>query len=91
MFIPYLHRSKILLPPKLLHLHLLLIHILCASILRIRFDLPLDSRVERAQDTGCKEGGVDAVVDSDGCDGDAYLDWLARFLHYMMGMGREEV
>lgn len=33
----------------------------------------MDSRVKRAQDARCQESGVDAVVDSDGCDGDACL------------------
>lgn len=69
----HLHRLKVLLPPKFLHLNTLLFHVLSPCLLRVRLDLALDSRVERAQDTRCQESGVDAVVDSDGCNGDACL------------------
>lgn len=66
-----LHLLKVLLPPQLLHLGTLQVHVLAAGVLSVGLDLALDGGVEGAEDARGQESGVDAVVDADGCNGDA--------------------
>jgi len=68
-----LHLIKVLLPPQLAHLGTLQLHVLGTGSFSVRFDLALDRGVERAQHAGSEESSVDAVVDADGCDGDAWF------------------
>ena len=63
---------KVLFPTELAQLGTLQFHVLGPSALSIRLNLPLDSRVKGAEDTGSQEGSVDAVVDTDSSNGDAY-------------------
>jgi hypothetical protein len=62
---------KVLLPAELAHLSTLLFHVLSTGFLGVGLDLALDSRVKGSQDAGSQESSVDAVVDSDGCNGNA--------------------
>lgn len=67
-----LHLIKVLLPPQLAQLGTLQLHVLGTGSLSVRLDLALDCRVERTKHTRGEEGSVDAVVDADSGDGDAY-------------------
>lgn len=69
-----LHLIKVLLPPQFAHLGTLQLHVLGTRSLGVCLNLALNRGVERAQHAGSKEGSVDAVVDTDCCDGDTYFE-----------------
>lgn len=71
-----LHLIKVLLPSQLTQLGTLQLHVLSTGSLGVRLDLALDGRVERAKHTRSEEGSVDAVVDADSGNGDAYYEML---------------
>lgn len=71
-----LHLIKVLLPSQLAQLGTLQLHVLGTGSLSVRLDLALDGRVERAKHTRSEEGSVDAVVDTDSGNGDAYYEML---------------
>lgn len=66
-----LHLLKVLLPAKLAHLGAFLLHVFSTSFLGVGLNLTLNGRVEGSKNAGSQESSVDAVVDSNGCDGDA--------------------
>lgn len=67
-----LHLIKVLLPPQLAQLGTLQLHVLSTGSLSVCLNLALDGRVEGAKHTRSEEGSVDAVVDTDSSNGDAY-------------------
>lgn len=71
-----LHLIKVLLPSQLAQLGTLQLHVLGTGSLSVRLDLALDGWVERAKHTRSEEGSVDAVVDTDSGNGDAYYEML---------------
>lgn len=66
-----LHLLKVLLPAKLAHLRALLLHVFSTSFLCVGVNLALNGGVEGSKNAGSQESSVDAVVDSNGCDGDS--------------------
>lgn len=71
-----LHLIKVLLPSQLAQLGTLQLHVLGTGSLGVRLDLALDGRVERAKHTRSEEGSVDAVINADSGNGDAYREML---------------
>lgn len=65
-----LHLLKVLLPAKLAHLGTLLLHVLSTGVFGVGLDFALDGRIEGPQEAGSQESRIDAVVNTDSCDGD---------------------
>ena len=86
-----LHLLKVLLPAQLAQLNSLLLHVLCAGLFGVGLHLALDGWLEGSDDAGSEESGVDAVVDSDGSNGDAcnkQLDIVQSRTHQEINLPR---
>ena len=82
-----LHLIKVLLPPKFAHLGSLQLHVLSTGSLSVSLDLALDRGVERSEHAGSEKGSVDAVVDADCCDGDAWIELVLFGVEmYLLGL-----
>ena len=84
---PFSHLVKVLFPTELAHLSTLEVEVLSLGLRSICLHLALDGWVKGAQDSGGQESGIDAVVDSDGGDGDTYNYTLDFFFFFFVWGG----